>query len=86
MTNDEKIALLQDIVDGEIINPTTRKEVGEWAISLLKSYFSDNLTNGDALLSVLKGKEDCIYPVGTNKMGIKIDCEWWNSPCKGAGE
>jgi hypothetical protein len=86
MTNAEKIALLQDIVDGEIINPATRKEVGEWAISLLKSYFSYNLTNGDVLLDLLKGKEDCIYPVGTNEMDIRIDCEWWNSPYQKGGK
>ena len=43
-------------------------------------------TNGDALLSILKGKEDCIYTVGTNEMGIRIDCEWWNSPYQKGGK
>ena len=40
-------------------------------------------TNGDILLELLKGYEDCIYPVGTDKMGIKVSVEWWNTPYEG---
>ena len=36
MTNEEKIAILKDICDGEIIHPDVRKEVSEWAIQALK--------------------------------------------------
>ena len=35
MTGEEKIAILKDIIDGEIIHPQVRKEVGEWAIKAL---------------------------------------------------
>lgn len=41
---------------------------------------SDNATNGDVILELLKGKEDCIYPVDTDKMGITVGVDWWNAP------
>lgn len=40
----------------------------------------EGATLGDMLLEILKGKEDCIYPVGNNEMAIKISVEQWNSP------
>ena len=40
----------------------------------------EEATLGDMLLEILKGKEDCIYPVGNNEMAIKISVEQWNSP------
>ena len=36
MTREEKIAILKDIIDGEIINPQVRKDAGEWAINILE--------------------------------------------------
>jgi hypothetical protein len=36
MTREEKLAILKDIIDGEIINPQVRKDVGEWAIKALE--------------------------------------------------
>ena len=36
MTREEKMAILKDIIDGEIINPQVRKDVGEWAIKELE--------------------------------------------------
>lgn len=36
MTREEKMAILKDIIDGEIINPQVRKDVGEWAIKALE--------------------------------------------------
>ena len=36
MTRQEKITILKDIIDGEIINPSVRKEVGNWAIRTLE--------------------------------------------------
>ena len=36
MTREEKIVILKDIIDGEIIHPQVRKDVGEWAIKVLK--------------------------------------------------
>lgn len=40
----------------------------------------EGATLGDMLLEILKGKEDCIYPVGNNEMAIKISVEQWKSP------
>lgn len=36
MTREEKIALLKDIINGEIINPAVRKNIGVWAIKELE--------------------------------------------------
>ena len=36
MTREEKIAVLKDIIEGEIIHPQVRKSVGEWAIKALE--------------------------------------------------
>ena len=36
MTREEKIAILKDIIDGEIIHPQVRKDVGIWAIKALE--------------------------------------------------
>lgn len=36
MTREEKIAILKDIIDGEIVHPQVRKDVGAWAINELK--------------------------------------------------
>lgn len=36
MTREEKIAVLRDIIDGEIIHPQVRKDVGIWAIKALE--------------------------------------------------
>lgn len=40
----------------------------------------EGATLGDMLLEILKGREDCIYPVGNNEMAIKIRVEQWESP------
>ena len=37
-------------------------------------------TNGDLILEMLRGHEDCVYPVGTDKMAIKVSTDWWNTP------
>lgn len=36
MTREEKIAILKDIIDGEIVHPQVRKDVGAWAIKALE--------------------------------------------------
>ena len=36
MTREEKIAVLKDIIDGEIVHPQVRKDVGAWAIKALE--------------------------------------------------
>lgn len=36
MTREEKIAILKDIIDGEIVHPQVRKDVGAWAINELE--------------------------------------------------
>lgn len=36
MTREEKIAILKDIIDGEIIHSQVRKDVGIWAIRALE--------------------------------------------------
>ena len=36
MTREEKIAVLRDIIDGEIIHPQVRKDIGTWAIKALE--------------------------------------------------
>jgi hypothetical protein len=36
MTREEKIAILKDIIDGEIIHPQVRRDVGTWAIEELE--------------------------------------------------
>ena len=36
MNRKEKIAILKDIIDGEIIHPQVRKDVGIWAIKALE--------------------------------------------------
>lgn len=36
MTREEKITILKDIIDGEVIHPQVRKDVGAWAINELK--------------------------------------------------
>lgn len=36
MTREEKIAILKDIIDGEIVHPQARKDIGAWAINELK--------------------------------------------------
>ena len=36
MKREEKIAILKDIIDGEIVHPQVRKDVGAWAINELE--------------------------------------------------
>jgi hypothetical protein len=36
MTREEKIAVLRDIIDGEMIHPQVRKDIGTWAIKALE--------------------------------------------------
>ena len=36
MTREEKIVILKDIIDGEIIHPQVRRDVGIWAIKALE--------------------------------------------------
>ena len=36
MKREEKIAILKDIIDGELVHPQVRKDVGAWAINELE--------------------------------------------------
>ena len=49
MTREEKIAILKDIIDGEIIHSQVRRDVGTWAIEELEQEPTKNNLGVDAV-------------------------------------
>lgn len=53
MTRKEKIAILKDIIEGEIVHPQIRKNVGMWAIEELEQEgCTDTISRQEALNAV----------------------------------
>lgn len=42
-------------------------------------------TIGDIILELLKGNDECIYPVGDTDIGIRISTNLWNTKYKKEG-
>ena len=45
MTRKEKISILKDIIDGEIVHPQVRRDVGIWAIKELEQEPCDDVVS-----------------------------------------
>ena len=54
MTREVKIAILKDIIDGEIIHPQVRKDVGIWAIKALEQEPSEDAIRRQAVKELIK--------------------------------
>lgn len=100
MTREEKLAILKDIIDGEIVHPQVRKDVGAWAINELKQepcadtisrqYLLDNCVVDKVTMPFvpvikIKSAPPVISQPKMGKWLIEDDCERFIAKCSECG-